>query len=72
MVSYKLSDLMNHTKIEFTVHYTRQITALTVLILTENKQDSGAPVDMWTWGRVHNKFWQPPKTVFRPGGKVDT
>ena len=39
MVSYKLSDLMNHTKIEFKVHYTRQITALTVLILTENTQD---------------------------------
>ena len=21
---------------------------------------SGAPVGMWTWGRVHTKFWQPP------------
>ena len=20
----------------------------------------GAPVGMWTWGRVHTKFWQPP------------
>ena len=20
----------------------------------------GAPVDMWTWGHVHTKFWQPP------------
>ena len=21
---------------------------------------SGVPVGMWTWGRVHTKFWQPP------------
>jgi hypothetical protein len=21
---------------------------------------AGAPVGMWTWGRVHTKFWQPP------------
>ena len=21
---------------------------------------AGAPVGMWTWGRVHTKFWHPP------------
>ena len=21
---------------------------------------AGVPVGMWTWGRVHTKFWQPP------------
>ena len=23
-------------------------------------QNTGVPVGMWMWGRVHVKFWQPP------------
>ena len=34
--------------------------------------NTGAPVGMWTWGRVHTKFWQPPYlTLSQPGGGAD-
>ena len=26
----------------------------------QNGSNSGAPVGMWTWGRVHTKFWHVP------------
>ena len=31
---------------------------------------AGAPVGMWTWGRVHTKFSQPPQPYLNQGGQV--
>ena len=28
---------------------------------------AGAPVGMWTWRRVHTKFWQPAKPYLNQG-----
>ena len=31
---------------------------------------SGAHVGMWTWGRVHTMFWQPPKPYSNQGEQI--
>ena len=30
----------------------------------------GAPVGMWTYGRVHTKFWQPHQPYLNQGGQI--
>jgi hypothetical protein len=25
---------------------------------------------LWTWGRVHTKFWQPPQPYLNQGGQI--
>ena len=60
-------DIIGHSQAD-----TQVINATPILLFLDLGQDgdgngtlmqcacmTGAPVGMWTWGRVHTKFWQP-------------
>ena len=57
-----LSNLSKIKYLAFFITFCFVVSLIKMVTLT-----TGAPVGMWTWGRVHTKFWQPP-SLYQPGG----